>query len=538
MNVLPDGVSVFIDDWLLITGILLFFTAITVPLFSRLKTVPSTGSGQRHRSVISPTSLFLPLFLIISLLLRLAYISKALFPSYFDSAQHYMLINNIMSNGAPQIFEIWRTDYYHLGFHLLAAFFASIFKVEITTVMLVLGQIILAWIPLPLFFIIKQLTRSNWAGMFAVSLSAFGWYMPAHGVDWGKYPALMSLGLILFVLSLVILFAQEKDRLQPGKSNLFLALIGVSVLFTVFVHSRSLIVLGFVAIAWVGSELWMKFPKFPRHAIFALLLIVLIFVVTTIQGSDILSLLFDPYLDGGMLITSLVAILSILAYRSYPQPTFINLLAIDLLLISLFIPVNGLIPKQPHLTLMDRPYVEMILFMPLSLLGGLGLAGLENKVGRKYGKYLALIFIGGIMYHAFANHNFYPSDCCVMVGNDDAAAMVWMEDQLPVEVRIGVASTELKVIARDVVEGWVGADAGVWITPLIARTTVVLPNELAFDKKAGLDSICRKRISHLFVGELGQPFDRTKLIARSEWYRPLLSMPRTGVYEVIGCKDG
>ena len=538
MNVLPDGVSVFIDDWLLITGILLFFTAITVPLFSRLKTDPSTGSGQRHRSVISPTSLFLPLFLIISLLLRLAYISKALFPSYFDSAQHYMLINNIMSNGAPQIFEIWRTDYYHLGFHLLAAFFASIFKVEIMTVMLVLGQIILAWIPLPLFFIIKQLTRSNWAGMFAVSLSAFGWYMPAHGVDWGKYPALMSLGLILFVLSLVILFAQEKDRLQPGKSNLFLALIGVSVLFTVFVHSRSLIVLGFVAIAWVGSELWMKFPKFPRHAIFALLLIVLIFVVTTIQGSDILSLLFDPYLDGGMLITSLVAILSILAYRSYPQPTFINLLAIDLLLISLFIPVNGLIPKQPHLTLMDRPYVEMILFMPLSLLGGLGLAGLENKVGRKYGKYLALIFIGGIMYHAFANHNFYPSDCCVMVGNDDAAAMVWMEDQLPVEVRIGIASTELKVIARDVVEGWVGADAGVWITPLIARTTVVLPNELAFDKKAGLDSICRKRISHLFVGELGQPFDRTKLIARSEWYRPLLSMPRTGVYEVIGCKDG
>jgi hypothetical protein len=281
----------------------------------------------------------------------------------------------------------------------------------------------------------------------------------------------------------------------------------------------------------------MRFPQLLKHLTFALLLVTLVFAVIFIQRSDILSLLFDPYLNKGVIVTSLVAVLSIFAYRSYPQLVFVSLMIICFLLISLFISLNGLFSSRPYLTLMDRPYVEMILFIPLSMLGGLGLAGLEKKKGKVYSKYLALIFMGGIVYHAFANYSFYPSDCCVIVGNDDAAAMAWMEDQLPVEARIGIASTELKVVAGDVVEGRVGADAGIWITPLTGRATVLLPNETEFDRQIALDSICRMRISHLFAGELGQTFDNARLNANSEWYRPLLAIQRTRVYKVIGCKS-
>jgi hypothetical protein len=42
-------------------------------------------------------------------------------------------------------------------------------------------------------------------------------------------------------------------------------------------------------------------------------------------------------------------------------------------------------------------------------------------------------------------------------------------------------------------------------------------------------------IGYLFVGEAGQPFDTDKIKEHPEWYRPLLSMPKTGVYEVTGC---
>jgi len=43
------------------------------------------------------------------------------------------------------------------------------------------------------------------------------------------------------------------------------------------------------------------------------------------------------------------------------------------------------------------------------------------------------------------------------------------------------------------------------------------------------------KIGYLYVGEEGQPFDTKKINSRPEWYGPLLSMPKTGVYEVIGC---
>ncbi len=117
------------------------------------------------------------------------------------------------------------------------------------------------------------------------------------------------------------------------------------------------------------------------------------------------------------------------------------------------------------------------------------------------------------------------------------AAMDWMANQLPVDARIGIASTALQVVADDVVEGDVGADAGIWVTPLIDRASILLPNDLDFDQQIALDMICQRGVEYIFVGELGQPFDITRLNSRPIWYRPLLSMPKTGVYEVTGCKS-
>ena len=72
-------------------------------------------------------------------------------------------------------------------------------------------------------------------------------------------------------------------------------------------------------------------------------------------------------------------------------------------------------------------------------------------------------------------------------------------------------------------------------TPLTGRTTVLVPSNLDFSQRAAVDYLCRAGVSHLFVGEAGRVFDRARLVARPEWYKPLLTMPRTGVYEVTGC---
>jgi len=544
MNILLDGVSVFIDNWQLITGILVFITILLFPLFSRLKTEPSTGSpvpaalaqaGRRLESVFNPISIFLALFIAISLLLRLAYVSQALLPSYFDSAQHYVLIKGIMTKGLLWAVEILRTDYYHMGYHFITAFFVSIFQADIAKSMLIIGQVILAILPLPFFFIIRHVTKSNGAAFFCLVLSAFGWYMPAHAADWGKYPALMSLWMITLVFILAYTSMQSKIALHSKKRIVIFVLCGLSILVTALVHSRSLIVIGIVFAAWMVSMWWGTLSRLSQRLILLPLLVAIIAEILIIQRNEILSLLLDPYIAKGILTTILVLVLSVFAYRLYPQFTFAILIAICFLLAAIFVAVNGLFSIRPYLTLLDRPYVEMILFMPLSLLGGLGLAGLEKKVKSPYQNYAALIVVGLTSIYTLTRYEFYPSNCCVIVGNNDLAAMTWMQNQLPIDTRIGVASRELKVVVDAVAEGDVGTDAGIWVMPLTGQVSILLPNNLDFDQQTALDMLCRMNIQYLFIGEMGQPFDTARLTSRPTWYRPLLTMSGTRVYEVIGC---
>lgn len=531
MNILLDGVSVFIDNWQLTTGILVFITILLFPLFSlsRLKT--------DLESAFNLIGIFLALFIGISLFLRLAFVSRALLPSYFDSAQHYALIKGIMANGLSWAAEKLRVDYYHMGFHFTAAFFVSIFQADIARTMLILGQVILAVLPLPFFFIIRHGTKSNGAAFFSLVVSSFGWYMPAHAVDWGKYPALTSLWMLTLVFNLAYIVGQSKSTLHPKKRIVLFVFLGLSILVTTLMHSRSLIVIGIVFAAWMVSVWWSALPRLSQRLILFPLIVAITVETLIIQRNEILSLLLDPYIDKGLLVTVLVLGLSVFAHKMHPQFTFAILLTTCFLLAAIFIPVNGLFPSRPYLTLLDRPYVEMILFMPLSLLGGLGLAGLEKMVKSPYQNYVVLMVIGLTSVYTLTRYEFYPSNCCVIVGSDDLAAMTWMEEQLPVNARIGVASRELKVVLDDVAEGDVGADAGVWVMPLTGRVSILLPNNLDFDQHTALDVICRKNVQYLFVGELGQTFDIARLTSRPTWYRPLLTMSGTRVYEVTGCSE-
>lgn len=492
--------------------------------------------GSEPKPAPNSASLILILLLSLSLPLRLAYISRTILPLYFDSAQHYSVVKNILAHGGSWIFDWLTANYYHTGFHFVTAFFASASRAEAAAAMLVFGQMFLAALPFAVFFLVWHESESNRAAIFAVVLSAFGWYMPAHAVNWGKYPALTSLGPILFVVGLVYLFARRKNAISARRHWTLYALPGIGAFTAVFTHSRSLVVLGIVLLAWVVVTRLEKFSRRWMSFAFIVVVVATSLEVFFIQRQDILALVFDPYLHKGIPVTALVLLLSIFAWMVYPRLTFVSVLTIVFLLGSLFVPVTWL-PGYRDLTLLDRPFVEMILFLPLSVLGGLGLAGLEMKLKGKFawGKYVGLLAMGGAVIQAFFTYTLYPSDCCAIAGNDDMVAMAWVEEQLPVHARIGIASTALKVMPFESSEGEVGADAGIWITPLTNRVTVLLPNDLDFDQRLALERLCELEIGYLFTGETGQPFDVNKILSRPEWYKPLLSMSKTGVYEVVGC---
>jgi len=512
-------------------SLFLLISLIVVSIFFLLRFKPDPEPDSR------PTSFFLLLFFSISILLRLVFVSKTILPSYFDSAQHYLLIKTILSDNTTGLITSLTTNYYHVGFHFIAAFIASMVQAEIGKVMLILGQMVLAVMPLAIFFLIKYATRSNVAGIFAISLSAYGWYMPAHAVDWGKYPALTSLGILPFILGLAYLLSQNTNTLSPPKRWTLTLMLGIGVLTSGFMHSRSLVVIGIAFLAWLIAVWWGKLQRVQQFSLFVLVIIVVILEIIFIQKQDVLLLLFDPYTHNGVLITALVLLLSIFAYRQYPQLTFACILTVGFLMGSLFIPVKGLVPGYANLTLLDRPFVEMILFLPLSLLGGLGLAGLEKLIQYpKLGTFVGLVACGFVLINAFATYDLYPSDCCVLVGNDDLTAMDWMNAQLPADARIGISATELKVLASESFEGYVGGDAGIWVTPLIDRATIPIRYDTNFAEQATLDNLCKQNISHLYVGELGQTFNDAQLSAKPAWYKMLLYMPRARVYQVVGCK--
>ncbi len=471
-----------------------------------------------------------------SILLRLAFISKTITPLYFDSAQHYLYIkrifwrlciskwvdNKLLSSGISHSHRI----------------LSAILHMDIKNAMLVLGQMILAVIPISIFFMIKHETSSNSAGLFAVLLAGVGWYMSAHAMDWGKYPALTSLPLIQFTLSLAYLSTKRENTLPANKRWWFNLILAAGILISIFFHSRSLVVFGIVFLAWMIETWRQKLSRTLQVVVILVPIIGIIIKSIFIQRQDILKLLLDPYLNNGLLITSVILILFPLAIKFYPNLASTTIISIFILISSIFIPIKGL-PGYGNLTLLDRPFVEMILYLPLSLLGGLGLAGLfqyiRQNIHMPIEKVAGFLLIGLVVINASLNYDFYPSDCCKIVGPNDLTAIDWMDKNLPADARILISTADLILFPSASSQGIVGADAGIWISPLINRQILFMPYNSNFSQRETLDILCTRDVNYIYVGEIGQTFDDTQIRAHAEWYKALLSMSKAGVYQVVGC---
>jgi hypothetical protein len=487
------------------------------------------------------------LLTVLFLLIRLAFVSRAVFPSYFDSAQHFLYIKEILAQiGPPGSATTSLPGYYHFGFHFLAAFLTYIAHAEITDSMLVLGQVILAWMPFSAFFIVRHWTGSNAAGFLALVLAAFGWYMPVHAVDWGKYPALASLALVPFVLSIAYLFIENRNALSKQEKTGLAILLLAGAIISVILHSRSLVLYLLLAVAWLVTVLWSRMTKWPRLLVFSLFLLAVVGQVAYIQSKGILGPLFDAYGSKGMLISLIVLVLTVFAYRTYPGFVFFCISSITLLLASLFLPLGSLIPGYVNTTPLDRPYVQMILYLPLTLLGGFGLAGLEQflplrqfQLGKKrfaLGSMIGALLIAVVAVHGFLRYELYPSICCLIVSQDDLKAIQWLDGNLPEGARILTSSTDLNVLPTDQYQGRAGGDAGTWITPLTGRPVTLMPFNADFSQSKTLETLCGQKIHFIYVGKTGWFFNDAPINAQPDVYKLVLDLPKTKIYEVHGCK--
>ena len=441
----------------------------------------------------------LPVLIFLSIaFVRLGYAAGAIMPAYFDSAEHYRIIQELLAFTWPT------TSYYHLGYHVILAAITAVTSASIGQIMLLFGQFILAAIPLPIYFLIHRATFSKSAALLGLTFAAFGWFMPAHAVNWGKYPALLSLVLLQFTLGILLI-----------KNRWLFALAAIA---TVVIHTRSAILFGMLGAAWVLSVLWEKQNNNKRIISFGVIAILLATLILLIYGNQVLSPILEPY---QIWCTLLAALLAVTVFQAFSQLIVFSAFATLFMLIGLFIPVTQ------SLTLLDRPLVQMLLFLPLAFIGGLS--------GARLPKFATLTLSAVIIFYAWTNFSFSPSKCCQLVSRDDATALTWMDKHIPDDARIAIAAVSLNLNAYGKPIRGAGIDAGIWVTPLTQSTAIPLPNTTDFTKQVGHDLLCQYDISYIYVGARSQSFMPDFVNIQPTWYESTFSLPKAHIIKVLNC---
>lgn len=491
-----------------------------------------------------PASIVLGLILICSVFLRLAFVHGLLVPLYFDSAMHYTIVTDLLKNfksfSAPS-FQSFVGGYYHLGFHMLAASFSLVLQLSAQNAILLFGQTLLALLPLPLFFIVHSETKLAAPALFAVLLAGLGWYMPAHMLDWGKYPALASLLSFEFAVCSLMLLRHARGRSRWVMAGLVLLSMGGST----FMHSRSLVLIGMAIASGLIAAGWNRLTGAAQKLIPAMTVAGLLALAFVIQSRPILRLAFDPYLGSQGWMSLIVLVTLPFAFKAYPRASLTCLLFTLFLTSGLLISVTLFFPIYDAQTLLDRPFVEGALFIPITVLGGLGYAGMQDalkhssfwQINRKNQiNVLMAVCLFGALLVQLPHYNFMPSGCCKLFGEQDAAAFEWLDNNAPASANILISGFETVVFESNQPADYSGADAGIWITPFIQRKAILALYNTDFSAQSALDLICKERATYIYAGGTNQSFNKGQLASRPEWYARQLELPGIQVYRVVGCR--
>ena len=484
------------------------------------------------------------IFLFISAILRLAYIKNLYLPPYFDSLTHYRLIRDI-STGFLHLRDLL-SSYYHLGYHFTVSLLTRILPAEEIDLMLIFGQMILAALPLPVLWLTYRFTRNKTAAFFAALLAGFGWYMPAFALNWGKYPALLG----IFAFETVLLNFTSSQR----KRTWLLVGVGIATL----IHTRTLVLFALLWLSWQiaekltgreqeahglsGQGIWQLSAIVSPQLFFLLGEIALIALLAErIYRSPVLKLCLEPYLGGAS-----IALLVFLpfAWRYFPRILFTVLSLIALSLLALFVPVDWLLHALPNQTLLDRPFVEMLLFLPLALLGGLEFAGFQQLLREKSGEnallergiqIFSMIFLLLSGVFMVRQTDFYPSACCQFFHYDDAIAFDWLEQNIPPKSKILISAEPLSVLPESASADFVGTDAGIWLSALLRQETFSRSYQTDFSSAETHRSLCAAGVDYIYLGSTEKSFYPAALRQREDWYHELLRLPRVQIFRLEGC---
>jgi hypothetical protein len=175
--------------------------------------------------------------------LRFYQIRDLALPAWVDSVHHVLIVEMILENGGvPDTFTPYMPVpfYYHFGFHVVAAAYSALARIEPYLGVLQIGQVLNAAVALSAY----RLGKALWSDWRRAALSAllvgFVTQMPAYYVTWGRYTLLT--GMVLLPLAIAAALDLVRKGPSPARfsalclltSGLLLAHFYAAFLFAIF----------------------------------------------------------------------------------------------------------------------------------------------------------------------------------------------------------------------------------------------------------------------------------------------------------------
>ncbi len=464
----------------------------------RVKIHFKTHSLRHTLALVQPADFILPAILLLAIFIRSAMVRDVTMPAWVDSIHHALIANRILQEGRlppnylPHLpIEASR---YHPGFHSLVVVFTWLSGLELPQAMLVLGQALNAATVLGVYLLATTLFRQRRIGWWAALITTALSLMPAYYTDWGRYTQLA--GLLVLPALLRWVFPTHADPQAPSKKTPAHFLVGSLLFAGLFViHYRVLFFLVCLIMAvWVAR-------LFRRDRTFAIslatsvrdtailgflsILVALPWLIPALKeiilplasgwgSQDSITLpgitwrYLTPVLGVPVMVLGLIGLVWGLYRRQWPA------LSLGLWVLLLFLFANPAYFHLPFPTgVINQTSVEILLFMPFSILAGYTLSRLQALgdgwrrpllVKTWKGLFLALGLAAALVGAPRLIATLNPAT--ILYRQADTAGIEWLENHIPPD--------EIVVI-NPVAWGYglfMGQDGGYWISPLTGLRTL------------------------------------------------------------------
>lgn len=458
---------------------------------------PQSLSKRRWR-FITWQSLVIMLVFILSLAVRLIMIRDLATPAWVDSVHHTLITRLIMDTGYYPSTYLPYWDFpptsYHPGFHSIAAAFTWLSQLDLIHSLLIVGQVLNAMAVFAVYLFAKTLTRSPSAGLFAAIIAGFLTPMPAYYTSWGRYTELTGLLLLPVILTLFQAWLETNSK----RESAWIVILGAIATGGLFIiHYRVLAFMACLLISFVVFHLLLSEggtkTKPTRMLIFiafvavSAIILVIPWLIPTIKttllphltpsSASNIALFQDfswSYLTSAfgtqtLAIAGLGWLWGVLHGKRLPY-------MLILWVFFLFLMANLAALKLPGGGLINNSSVEIMLFIPISILGGYFIDQLLTQWKVLIPRQLVLPSVL-IIFLLFGYVSFLGAKRLIPILNPitilsrsaDLPAIQWVSENIP---------QGETVVINPFAWGYnlyAGNDGGYWISPLSGRPTLPPP---------------------------------------------------------------